>query len=78
VQGAFREALRDRGSPKQAAAHPLRHAWATHWREAGVTLRLMQAYRGHHSPTPTSGYTRLTASADHLGVAAIHRLMGAV
>lgn len=75
VQGAFREALKDSGIHKQASVHTLRHAWATHLLEAGVNLRLIQAYLGHSSPLTTSVYTHLTARAEHLGAEAIHRLM---
>jgi integrase/recombinase XerD len=78
VQGAFREALKDSGIHKQASVHTLRHSWATHLLEAGVNLRLIQAYLGHNSPTTTSVYTHLTARAAHLGVEAINRLMGAL
>lgn len=76
VQGAFREALQDSGIHTHASGHTLRPSWATHLLEAGVTLRLIQAYLGHSSPTPTSLDTHLTASADHLGVEAINRLRG--
>jgi len=75
VQGAFREALKESGIHTQASVHTLRHSWATHLREAGVNLRLMQAYLGHRSPTTTSVYTHLTARAEHLGADAINRLM---
>jgi integrase/recombinase XerD len=76
VQGAFREALQDSGIHKHASVHTLRHSWATHLLEAGVNLRLIQAYLGHSSPTTTSVYTHLTARAEHLGAEAINRLMG--
>ena len=75
VQAAFREALKDSGLHKQASVHTLRHSWATHVLEAGVNLRLIQAYLGHNSPMTTSLYTHLTARAEHLGAEAIHRLM---
>jgi len=75
VQGAFREALHASGLHKHASVHTLRHSWATHLLEAGVNLRLIQAYLGHRSPTTTSVYTHLTARAEHLGAEAINRLM---
>ena len=75
VQGAFRAARKDSGIHKQASVHTLRHAWATHLLEAGVNLRLIQAYLGHSSPLTTSVYTHLTARAEPLGAEAIHRLM---
>lgn len=76
VQEAFREALKDSGLHKHASVHTLRHSWATHLLEAGVNLRLIQAYLGHSSPTTTSVYTHLTARAEHLGADVINRLMG--
>jgi integrase len=78
VQGAFREALTDSGLHTHASVHTLRHSWATHWLEAGVNLRLIHVYRGHRSPTTTSGSTPLTARAEHLGADAINRLRGAL
>jgi len=76
VQGAFREALQDSGLHKHASVHTLRHSWATHVLEAGVNLRLIQAYLGHSSPTTTSLYTHLTARAEQLALEAINRLLG--
>jgi integrase/recombinase XerD len=75
VQGAFRDALNDSGIHNPASVHTRRHSWATHWLEAGVNLRLIQAYLGHSSPMTTSVYTHLTARAEHLGAEAIRRLM---
>jgi integrase/recombinase XerD len=75
VQGAFRGALKDSGIHTHASVHTLRHAWVTHVLEAGVNLRLIQAYLGHSSPTTTSVYTHLTARAEHLGAEAINCVM---
>jgi len=75
VQGAFREALKDSGIRKHASVNTLRHSWAPHVLEAGVNLRLIQAYLGHNSPTTTSVYTHLTARAEQLGAEAINRIM---
>jgi integrase/recombinase XerD len=75
VQGAFRAARQDSGLYQPASVPTLRHSWATHVLEAGVHLRRIQASLGHRSPTTTSVYTPLTASAEHLGAPAINRLM---
>ena len=75
LQEAFRQALKQSGIHTQASVHTLRHSWATHLLEAGVHLRLIQAYLGHNSPTTTSVYTHLTARAEQLGSVAINLVM---
>ncbi len=75
VQGAFRAALKQSRLNKRASVHSLRHSWATHLLEAGVNLRLIQEWLGHHSPATTSVYTHLTVKAAQLGTQAIDQLM---
>jgi integrase/recombinase XerD len=75
VQDALRAALRARGIHKRASVPTLRHAWATPLLEAGVHLRLMQHYLGHHSPSTTALSTHLTVHADAIATEAINRLL---
>jgi site-specific recombinase XerD len=75
VQDAFHAALKQSGLNKRASVHTLRHSWATHLLEAGVNLRLIQEWLGHHSPATTSVYTHLTQKAEQLGADAINQLM---
>ena len=76
VQRAFKAALQESGIQKDASVHTLRHSYATHLLEAGVNLRVIQAYLGHSSPQTTAIYTHLTRKADDLAAEAINRVMG--
>ena len=75
VQVAFRKALKSAGINKKATVHSLRHSWATHLLEAGVNLRLIQAWLGHSTPATTSVYTHLTEKAKTDGAKTIDELM---
>jgi site-specific recombinase XerD len=76
VRSAFRAALQECGIQKPATIHTLRHSYATHLLEAGVHLRLIQAYLGHSSPQTTAIYTHLTRKAEDVAVEAINQVMG--
>jgi site-specific recombinase XerD len=61
LQRALRAAVQESGVQKKATVHTLRHSYATHLLEAGVNLRIIQAYLGHASPATTAIYTHLTS-----------------
>lgn len=75
VQRAFRAALQESGIHKAASVHTLRHSYATHLLEAGVNLRIIQAYLGHRSPQSTAIYTHLTRKVEDLAVESINQVM---
>ena len=75
VQKAFKAAVVESGLHKPATVHTLRHSWATHLLEAGVNLRIIQAYLGHRSPTSTAIYTHLTRKVEDRATKAINRVM---
>jgi site-specific recombinase XerD len=61
VQNCMRLARAAAGLPRTTVVHTLRHSYATHMLEAGVSIRLISAYLGHVSLETTLIYTHLTA-----------------
>jgi len=60
VQNTFRLARATVGLSAEATVHTLRHCYATHLLEEGVSLRLISQYLGHASLETTVIYTHLT------------------
>ena len=79
VQNTFRLARAASGLPAEATVHTLRHCYATHLLEEGVSLRLISQYLGHASLETTVIYTHLTPLNEARTRAALdvlHRAVG--
>jgi len=74
VQEVFRLAQQTSGVHPRATPHTLRHSYATHLLEEGVSLRQISLYLGHASLDTTAIYTHLTAISEARTQAALHRL----
>ena len=76
VQNTFRLARAATGLPTEATVHTLRHCYATHLLEEGVSLRLISQYLGHASLETTVIYTHLTPlneAKTRAALATLHR-----
>ena len=74
VQNCLRHARAAARLPEATCVHTLRHSYATHLLEEGVSIRLISAYLGHTSLETTLIYTHLTAVNEAGARAALDRL----
>jgi site-specific recombinase XerD len=71
----MRRLVKQLGFRKRVSIHTLRHSYATHLLEAGVSLRLIQQFLGHRSLQTTMIYLHLTSLGQEQARAAIEKLM---
>lgn len=64
VQGAMKLITNQIDFGKKVSTHTLRHSYATHLLEAGVSLKVIQKYMGHSSLQTTMIYLHLTEIAE--------------
>jgi site-specific recombinase XerD len=60
VQGALKRVVGQLGMTKSVSVHTLRHSYASHLIEAGVSLRRVQQLLGHSSLQTTMRYLHVT------------------
>ena len=60
---------------KKITVHSLRHTYATHLIESGVSLQTVQRLLGHSNILTTSRYTHLTTVTENQADQAINHLM---
>jgi integrase/recombinase XerD len=67
VQNALRMAVASCGLKKNATCHTLRHIFATHLLEDGVSIRQVSEYLGHATLQSTLIYLHLTEVSEAKG-----------
>lgn len=61
-------------SERGISTHTLRHCYATHLLEAGISLKLIQKYLGHKHLTSTMIYLHITTVGEEAAIAKINSL----
>lgn len=67
VQAALRIVVAAAGIKKAATCHSLRHSFATHLLESGVSIRQVSSYLGHASLSSTLIYLHVTELSENKG-----------
>jgi len=75
VQKPMKQIVDKIGFGKKICIHTLRHSYATHLLEAGVSLKVIQKYLGHSSLQTTLIYLHLTETAEADAREVIERVM---
>lgn len=74
VQSAFAQAREATGLRDQVTVHTLRHSYATHLLESGVSIKAVSSYLGHESLETTAIYLHLTSLTEERTRATLEQL----
>jgi integrase/recombinase XerD len=78
VQKTIKLVAKECGISKNVHIHTLRHSFATHLLERGVSLRAIQTHLGHASPITTARYTRMTEEVSQNSALMINDMLSGV
>jgi integrase/recombinase XerD len=78
VQKTIKIVAKEYGISKNVHIHTLRHSFATHLLERGVSLRAIQTHLGHASPITTARYTRMTEEVTQNSALMINDMLSGV
>jgi integrase/recombinase XerD len=78
LQKTFRAVIEQEHVEKRASIHTLRHSYATHLLEAGITLKTIQRILGHRSLKTTTIYLHVTHENDEKLLTTLDRLMSKI
>lgn len=78
VQKAMQLVVAECGIKKKVSIHSLRHSFATHLFEQGLSLRHIQALLGHANPNTTARYAHLTDVTEKESLLTISQLVNTI